>query len=130
MNIDARKTIHFHYTNHRGERSWRTVVPEHMWWGVTAWHPQEGWLLRAFDMDKREYRDFAWSGIHGVETRQDILKNQNVAIEPPTRDRVADRPLLDRCIAAFEFHEWLLANGYADVAREFNQRGLCDGKLL
>jgi predicted DNA-binding transcriptional regulator YafY len=52
------------YTNHRGERGLRRVVPVCMMWGSTKWHPTPQVLLRAFDLDKGSHRDFATSGIH------------------------------------------------------------------
>jgi hypothetical protein len=30
-----------------------------LWFGTSEWHPEEQWFLQAFDMDKREERDFA-----------------------------------------------------------------------
>lgn len=50
------------YTNYRGETAQRTIRPERLWFGTTDWHPTPGWLLKAWDFDKRAYRDFAMSG--------------------------------------------------------------------
>ncbi len=50
------------YTNWRGETAQRRIVPERLWYGVTEWHPEPGWLLDATDLDKRERRVFALSG--------------------------------------------------------------------
>lgn len=47
------------YTNWRGEYSERRIVPRFAWVGKTEWHPEEQWLLRAFDRDKGAVRDFA-----------------------------------------------------------------------
>lgn len=46
------------YTNWRGETAERTIVPKRVWFGVTEWHPEPQWLLRAFDVEKRAERDF------------------------------------------------------------------------
>jgi predicted DNA-binding transcriptional regulator YafY len=53
------------YVNHRGERARRTVIPGNMWFGRSRFHDDQGeqWFLRAFDMDRRDYRDFAMRGI-------------------------------------------------------------------
>lgn len=54
------------YTNHRGERSRRRVVPQRLWFGATSWHPVDQWLLEAFDLAKGAQRDFALDQIHGM----------------------------------------------------------------
>ena len=58
----AGRAMCFTYTNYRGETSTRWATPDHknpLRWGVTQWHPRPGWLLRAFDHDKGEEREFA-----------------------------------------------------------------------
>lgn len=52
------------YRNHRGEVSTRRIEPLQMWFGSTQWHPNRQWLLKAFDHDKQEWRDFAMTQIH------------------------------------------------------------------
>jgi hypothetical protein len=54
------------YTNHRGERGVRPVTPVRIWFGATTWHPVPGWLLEAFDLDKRGMRDFAMASVHSM----------------------------------------------------------------
>lgn len=57
------KTIRIVYTNYRGETAMRTILPDRIWFGSTEWHPEEQWLLDAFDLEKGEQRSFAVSGI-------------------------------------------------------------------
>lgn len=52
------------YTNHRGERHLRRIVPSRVFWDRTKWHPEPQWLLEAFDVDKGAYRYFALQDIH------------------------------------------------------------------
>lgn len=52
------------YTNWRGERGVRHIRPQRMFFGSNHWHPEEQWLLVAFDLDKQAHRTFALSGIH------------------------------------------------------------------
>jgi len=52
------------YTNWKGEKRVRNIIPEKIWFGKTEWHPEEGWLLRAYDIDKKDYRDYDLSHIH------------------------------------------------------------------
>lgn len=47
------------YTNWRGEAADRTIIPRHVWFGSTEWHPEPQWLLRATDVEKNAERDFA-----------------------------------------------------------------------
>ncbi|AKU43503.1 hypothetical protein CPT_Sansa99 [Caulobacter phage Sansa] len=49
----------FVYRNYRGEITPRKVRPIAVWWGKTEWHPEDQWMLRAFDVEKEEPRDFA-----------------------------------------------------------------------
>ena len=53
------RAVGIEYRNHRGEVDWRRIVPERIWYGSTQWHTTNQWMLRAFDLDKNEVRDFA-----------------------------------------------------------------------
>jgi hypothetical protein len=52
------RSLRFLYTNWRGETSERWATPLSFRWGVTDWHPEPGWLMRAFDHDRGEDREF------------------------------------------------------------------------
>lgn len=88
--IVASKAITIDYTNHRGERATRRIVPVYLWWGFTDWHPTEGWLLHAFDLDKQAYRDFAWSGIHGQH--EALLSSTGITPHDPPPHRAGMPP--------------------------------------
>lgn len=51
--------LEFLYTNHKGVTATRRVLPRRVYFGSTAWHPREQWLLEALDLDKMEDRTFA-----------------------------------------------------------------------
>lgn len=53
------KNLTIWYTNWKGVCSERTIIPKELWYGTTEWHPKEGWLLNAYDVDKKACRDFA-----------------------------------------------------------------------
>ena len=53
------KPILFVYTNHRGEVGHRIVDPKRIWFGTTAWYPEEQWFLEGWDTQKKAKRDFA-----------------------------------------------------------------------
>jgi predicted DNA-binding transcriptional regulator YafY len=61
---DPNQAVTIDYTNWRGERAVRQVVPWELVWGSNEWHPAEQWLLRAYDVAKKETRTFAMVGIH------------------------------------------------------------------
>lgn len=58
------RAILIDYTNHRGERRERRILPVRIWWGKTEHHIHEQWLMDAYDMEKGEHRDFAMRYIH------------------------------------------------------------------
>ena len=56
------KTLVMDYTNWRGERARRSIVPTgQLRFGTTEWHPKPGWLLEAWDPSKGAMREFALS---------------------------------------------------------------------
>lgn len=61
--IESKKVVKILYTNWRGETGWREIAPESIRFGSTEWHPEEQWLLRAFDTEKKAYREFALKDI-------------------------------------------------------------------
>lgn len=52
------------YTNHRGERREREIIPIEIVFGGSKWHSEPQWLLRATDCEKNEERHFAMKDIH------------------------------------------------------------------
>ena len=64
----APKFLRFDYINYRGEKSKRTVIPFNMkWMSGDHYHPEPQWLLLAFDIDKKELRNFAANRITNLE---------------------------------------------------------------
>lgn len=66
--ISVRNVIlEFRYRNWKGEYSKRRVKPERIYWSTgNQYHPQPQWLMRAYDFDKREHRDFAMADMSDV----------------------------------------------------------------
>ena len=57
------------YTNWRNVRTTRLIEPVNgevyaVNFGSNQWHTEDQWLLKALDQEKKEVRDFAFSGIH------------------------------------------------------------------
>lgn len=53
------QAICFGYTNWRGETSIRRAIPIAITWGSTEWHPEPGWLMTAYDLERQAERQFA-----------------------------------------------------------------------
>lgn len=52
------------YTNWRGERAERKVLPVSIRFGRSRWHDEPQWLLLAYDRDRAQEREFAMAQIH------------------------------------------------------------------
>jgi hypothetical protein len=48
----------FAYTNHRGEKAARRVIPLGWWFGATDFHPEPQWYFKAWCFDRQAVRDF------------------------------------------------------------------------
>ena len=55
------------YTNWKGERSFRYIVPVKCFFGSNEWHTAPQWLLEATDVEKNALRTFAIKDIHSFE---------------------------------------------------------------
>lgn len=52
------------YTNWRGERRIREILPLRLWYGATEWHPIPTYLLKAIDLEDGKTKDFTMGTIH------------------------------------------------------------------
>lgn len=59
VEMEGDKIVRIVYTNYRGETGARRIVPKEIKFGSTQYHPQEQWLLVAYDVDKNAERTFA-----------------------------------------------------------------------
>lgn len=63
--VREQRTVLVDYTNHRGERAVRAILPTgEMFWAATEWHPEEQWLFEGIDVERGCARTFAAKGIH------------------------------------------------------------------
>ena len=67
------------YTNWRGEKTQRTIVPRRVWFGSNDWHPNPQWLLTALDTEKGEERDFALKDFGNPAVQPDAAAIQEAA---------------------------------------------------
>ena len=61
------RSVLIDYTNWRGVRRKRVIIPQHTFWGHTTYHPEDQWLLTAVDTEDMVAKQFAMSGIHAWE---------------------------------------------------------------
>jgi predicted DNA-binding transcriptional regulator YafY len=59
----AKYKVKILYSNHRNEISIRNIVPIESVFKATEYHPEEQWLLRAYDLDRQDERHFAFNNI-------------------------------------------------------------------
>lgn len=70
MTADRRKAI-IDYTNWRGERRKREIIPTgRIDFENTEWHPETQWLLEATDCEDGKTKHFAMKDIHSFEVLQ------------------------------------------------------------
>ena len=60
---DERYVVDVLYVNYRGETAMRRIIPGHLFFGHTEYHPDDQWLLDVFDYDKKVSRTFAMKDI-------------------------------------------------------------------
>lgn len=65
--------VRIDYTNWRGERASRVIVPDNIFFGSNEWHPELQWLLNAWDAEKDDNRTFAMANIHKWEIRRSMM---------------------------------------------------------
>jgi len=61
---DPRREVVIDYTNWRGERGKRRIMPIRIVYDANEWHPETQWILEAVDLEKGEERTFALANIH------------------------------------------------------------------
>ena len=69
------KIVRILYKNYKGEIAYRKIIPKSIDFISTNWHPEEQWILTAFDIDKNADRGFAvidikeWVKINNCEEK-------------------------------------------------------------
>ena len=84
------KFIWVDYTNHKGERRIRQIMPLQLVFGATPYHSPQQWLLECVDVeDGHKIKMFAFTGIHGMDPDKSKLEVV-VHINGPKDDDTAD----------------------------------------
>mgnify|MGYP001561727411 CR=1 FL=1 len=56
-------SIKLKYKNWRGEVGEREIIPISIYFGETDFHKEKQWLMKVYDLDKKDYRDYALKDI-------------------------------------------------------------------
>lgn len=59
MEYSKKEVVKILYTNYRGEKTDRKIIPQKLWFGSTQYHKEKQWLLDAYDLNKKAKRTFA-----------------------------------------------------------------------
>ena len=62
--MTSHRSVVIDYTNWKGNRATRKVIPDEVYFGESEYHDGRQWLLKAFDLNKREWRTFTMKDIH------------------------------------------------------------------
>lgn len=65
--IKPNDLIEFDYINWQGKKGHRKVEVMDLYYGSNEYHPEEQWLLRAFDLDKAKERFFAMKDMSNIQ---------------------------------------------------------------
>lgn len=57
--LKTNETLTFYYINWKGQRGYRTISNPVMWFGNTAYHKEDQWFIKGYDIHKDDIRDFA-----------------------------------------------------------------------
>jgi predicted DNA-binding transcriptional regulator YafY len=61
------RAVRIDYTNYRGERRWRTILPLELVFGTFPHHEGAQWFLHAVDEERGLKRTFAMKDVHAWE---------------------------------------------------------------
>ena len=54
-----RVMVKVEYKNWKGETGIRSIIPLNIFYGNTEYHKEEQWLMKVWDLDKKDYRTYA-----------------------------------------------------------------------
>lgn len=64
--IGEHSWIRFDYVNWKGEASTRNVIVKKIFYGSNQWDKEEQFLMRAWDLEKNDFRDFAMKDMSNI----------------------------------------------------------------
>lgn len=70
MSNKFQEPVKMTYTNYRGVTSIREIIPIHLRWDSTKYHPEPQWIMAAHDVGRNYRRDFALSDCNFTKTEE------------------------------------------------------------
>ena len=64
LDIQVNSTVEIDYTNYKGIRRIRTIIPFKIKFCTSEWHPEKQWILFATDIETKTLKQFAIKDIH------------------------------------------------------------------
>ncbi len=108
------RTVYILYTNHRGETSIRKVLPLEIAFTTTEWHPNEQWLLRAYDLERKAERRYALQNIRAWSTSfERVQEPVRVGVGILVVDR-SRQILLGKRLASYNKGVWAVPAGHME----------------
>jgi hypothetical protein len=91
--IARMSTVWIDYSNHRGVRRWRQIIPRSgaLRFGSTPWHKEQQWLFHAEDVTPEAFSGVPPKG-HRTFAMKDVHKWSPDAPEPRMIEPVPEEP--------------------------------------
>lgn len=111
MNIIFGQQTQFEYINYKGIKSTRNVIPMSLYFGATEFHPENQWLMVAYDLDKQGERTFALNDIVVGSFTEQISQLSwkqhkiNVTHNPIPTDIPHHWNKYSKCLVCGEYHD-------------------------
>lgn len=83
-------SVSIDYTNYKGQRALRLVMPQHIFWGATSYHREPQWMLIAIDVIRGVSREFAMRDIHAWGQAK-VVGVTPTALTPSEQERVRQK---------------------------------------
>lgn len=111
MNIIFGQQTQFEYINYKGIKSTRNVIPMSLYFGSTEFHPENQWLIVAYDLDRQGDRTFALKDIivgSFAEQVSQLSRKQhsiNITHNPIHIPVPQDWSKYSKCLVCGEYHD-------------------------
>lgn len=78
LRVDKNKILTFLYKNWNNKTFIRKVQPVgNLYWGVTEYHKEPQWLFDVYDLDKEDYRTYAFKDIISIVSNDVSIGEDN-----------------------------------------------------
>jgi predicted DNA-binding transcriptional regulator YafY len=77
--LEQRRVI-IDYTNWKGERRERVIIPRTLFFGSTNFHPEVQWMMTAFDEEKQADRMYAMKNIHSWKGANETTSDRSQSL--------------------------------------------------